>query len=231
MRAPRRRRRMQRGRARAERGEIARNHGRRRRWHAESIGRAVAVRELGHPASGNSLCDRRGLNHDLSFGGYYSWNGTSGPRVTRDTRSSSRPRSSSGRLYRFSLTTSNVSEMVPVVLKATLSGGGPEQSQMIFGDGTLQMTFTITSPGDAPPGRVDGPPSPGTDRGRCRTSAFCTRAMTWPRRWSVSNSAHASVSVGGGVRVVGSSDPDHVAAPLREDRWWRLRYERCERLT
>jgi hypothetical protein len=86
----------------------------------------------------------------LNFAGYYSWDGTWATGYHGYTFAAGADLIE-GATYALTLDVSNVTGGIPVVLKAALSGGGPEQTQMRFGDGPLQMTFTVGALGDAPP--------------------------------------------------------------------------------
>ncbi len=86
----------------------------------------------------------------LTFGGYYTWNGTWSSGYQGYTFE--RPVAvTHGATYRLSLAVSNTSNQIPVVLRASIAGAGAEQQRMIQGNGTIQMDFTVASdPGVAP---------------------------------------------------------------------------------
>ena len=86
---------------------------------------------------------------DLTFGGYYTWQGTwaSGYQGYTFTHPAHLV---DGATYQLTLTVANPSIPVPVALKASLSGAGPEQSLTFFGAGAQTLTFTVGScPGPA----------------------------------------------------------------------------------
>ena len=88
---------------------------------------------------------------DLHWGGYYSWNG-SWATGFRGYTFAQPAALVEGATYQLTLTASDASNPIPVVLRATLSGADAEQSATIFGgNGSATMSFTIaSSPGDLP---------------------------------------------------------------------------------
>ncbi|GEM_PF-4627506 len=87
---------------------------------------------------------------DVAFAGYYTWNGTWATGYKGYTFA--QPVALvEGATYELTLTVSSMSNPIPAALKASLSGSGIEQAQTFFGNGSVQMTFTVSSaPGDAP---------------------------------------------------------------------------------
>jgi hypothetical protein len=85
---------------------------------------------------------------NLTWGGYYSWNGTWQTGFTGYTFS--QPAAlEAGATYALTLTVSNVSNPIPVVLYATV-GDSAQQSQTLFSPGTTTLTFIVTDPGATP---------------------------------------------------------------------------------
>jgi hypothetical protein len=99
------------------------------------------------PAPGYSFSDDR---VDVSFGGYYSWDGSWATGF--EGLVFARPAELvAGGTYALTLTTSDISVGIPVVLRASLPGAGDAQSHLFFGAGSATLTFTVASdPGPAP---------------------------------------------------------------------------------
>jgi hypothetical protein len=86
----------------------------------------------------------------LGFNGIYSWKGTWSGGYRGYTFE--RPVTlTQGSTYRLALQVSNTTNLIPVVLRASLSGAGAEQQKSIQGNGTIQMDFAVSSnPGATP---------------------------------------------------------------------------------
>jgi len=91
-----------------------------------------------------------GAELDLAFSGYYTWPGTWATGFHGYTFAEPVKLVEGGH-YQLTLTVSNASNPIPVVLKAQLSGAGAEQTQTLFGNGSAQLDFTVSScPGRSP---------------------------------------------------------------------------------
>ena len=91
-----------------------------------------------------------GNSIDLNWSGYYRWSGTwaSGFRGYTFEQPVSVV---DGGSYRLTLTVSNLSNPIPAVLWAQLSGAGAEQKQWTKANGTLTYDFTVSGdPGATP---------------------------------------------------------------------------------
>jgi hypothetical protein len=86
----------------------------------------------------------------LDFQGYFSWNGTWASGYQGYTFE--QPAAvAEGATYVLTVDVSNANVPVPAVVKASISGAGPQQEQQSFGNGVLTFTFTVSSdPGSAP---------------------------------------------------------------------------------
>jgi hypothetical protein len=85
-----------------------------------------------------------GSRLDLSFEGYYRWNGTwtSGYRGFTFAQPADLVE---GETYQLKVTVSNTNVPIPAVIRASLAGAGPEQSLTFFSPGTQTLTFTVGS--------------------------------------------------------------------------------------
>jgi hypothetical protein len=87
---------------------------------------------------------------NLSWSGYYRWSGTWASGFAGYTFAQPVAIVEGGS-YRLTLTVSNLSNPIPAVLRASLSGAGAEQQQSTQVNGTLTFDFTVDSdPGAAP---------------------------------------------------------------------------------
>lgn len=86
----------------------------------------------------------------LGFQGYFTWNGTWATGYSGYTFEQPAP-VVQGRTYVLTVNVTNANVSLPEVVTASLSGAGASQQQMIFGNGVLTFTFTVSSdPGSAP---------------------------------------------------------------------------------
>ena len=86
----------------------------------------------------------------LDFQGYFTWNGTWATGYSGYTFEQAAP-VAQGRTYAFTVNVTNANVGLPEVVTASISGAGAPQQKMIFGNGVLSFTFTVSSdPGSAP---------------------------------------------------------------------------------
>ena len=85
----------------------------------------------------------------VDWDGYYSWSGNWSTGFVGYTFAQPAALAAGG-TYALALTVSDVSNPIPVVLDATLSGGGAQQAVTQFGNGTATLTFTVADPGTTP---------------------------------------------------------------------------------
>jgi hypothetical protein len=90
-----------------------------------------------------------GNSVNLTWSGYYRWSGTWASGFRGYTFEQPVNVVAGGR-YRLTLTVSNLSNPIPAVLYASLSGGGAEQLKSTQVNGALTYDFTVGDPGATP---------------------------------------------------------------------------------